>query len=48
MTTKVTPKRTLLKAIKNDMILLHLTEEMGLNKDKWKKMIHVPNTNNLE
>lgn len=28
-------------AIKNDILILHETEDMNLNIAKWKKMIHV-------
>ena len=33
-------------AIKKNMIVLHLSEEMPLNKVEWKKMIHVAGSKN--
>jgi len=30
-----------MEAIKWDMIVLHLTGDMALNKVEWEKMIHV-------
>ena len=35
------PKRSWMEANKKDILMLHVVEYMALNKDEWKKRIHV-------
>ena len=40
-------KRTWIKAIKKNILMIHVIQEMTLNGAKWKKMIHVAGLESL-
>lgn len=42
------PKGTWLKAIKNDMITIILTEEIALHRAEWENKMHVADNENSE
>ena len=42
------PKQTWMETIKKDMLMLHISEEITLNKGEYKKRIHVVTVKNWD